>query len=57
MMEQDLIRRRSNAKQELNRGLGIMSMKERAELSGGNLSIDSDKGHGTIISASWPLQP
>ena len=46
-----------NAKQELNRGLGIMSMKERAELSGGILSIDSDKGHGTIISASWPLQP
>ena len=47
----------AQSKQELNRGLGIMSMKERAELSGGNLSIDSDKGQGTIISASWPLQP
>jgi PAS domain S-box-containing protein len=46
-----------NSKHALNRGLGIMSMKERAELSGGNLSIDSDRGQGTIISASWPLQP
>ena len=47
----------ANSKEELNRGFGIMSMKERAELSGGNLSIDSDRGQGTIISASWPLQP
>ena len=47
----------ANSKQALNRGLGIMSMKERAELSGGDLSIDSDRGQGTIISVSWPLQP
>ena len=46
-----------NSKQKLNKGLGIMSMKERAELSGGNLSIDSDRGKGTIISASWQVQP
>jgi len=46
-----------SSKQEPNRGLGIMSMQERTELSGGNLVIESARGQGTIISASWPLQP
>ena len=38
------------------RGLGLASMKERTELSGGSFAIDSAKGRGTIVRASWPLQ-
>jgi signal transduction histidine kinase len=37
------------------RGLGLDSMRERTELSGGSFSIESKKGQGTVISASWPL--
>ena len=37
------------------KGLGLTSMKERAELSGGSFSIDSVKGKGTVIRAVWPL--
>lgn len=38
------------------RGLGLASMKERTELSGGSLSIESTRGAGTIIRASWPCR-
>jgi signal transduction histidine kinase len=37
------------------RGLGLSSMRERVELSGGSFSIESAQGKGTIIRASWPL--
>ena len=37
-----------------NRGLGLSSMRERAEISGGLFSIESSKGSGTVIRASWP---
>ena len=37
------------------RGLGLAGMKERAELSGGTLSIKSQPGKGTRIQADWPL--
>jgi PAS domain S-box-containing protein len=37
------------------RGLGLSSMKERTELSGGSFGIESVKGAGTIVRASWPL--
>ena len=37
------------------RGLGLASMRERAEHSGGSFSIESMKGKGTHIRASWPL--
>jgi signal transduction histidine kinase len=37
------------------RGLGLTSMRERAELSGGSLKIESVKGAGTVICAKWPL--
>lgn len=37
------------------KGLGLGSMRERAELSGGIFSIESVSGKGTIIRASWPL--
>jgi PAS domain S-box-containing protein len=36
-------------------GLGLTSMKERAELSGGNLAVTSSPGAGTTVRASWPL--
>jgi len=39
------------------RGLGLTSMKERAEVSGGTFEIESREGKGTIIRVSWPLSP
>lgn len=36
-------------------GLGIAGMKERTHLSGGTLSIESAKGAGTVIRASWSI--
>jgi signal transduction histidine kinase len=36
------------------RGLGLSSMKERAELAGGLIAIKSVVGEGTIIHALWP---
>ena len=38
-----------------NCGLGLMSMKRRAELSGGSFQIDSYEGRGTFIKVRWPL--
>ena len=37
------------------RGLGLSSMRERTELSGGSFAIESADGKGTIIRARWPL--
>ncbi|MEJ2157419.1 MAG: PAS domain S-box protein [Desulfobacteraceae bacterium] len=36
-----------------NRGLGLSGMRERTELSGGRFKIESTKGKGTSIFASW----
>jgi PAS domain S-box-containing protein len=36
-------------------GLGLTSMQERLSLVGGDLSINSQRGHGTTIHASVPL--
>ena len=38
------------------RGLGLVSMKERAALSGGVCAIDSAKGRGTTVRATWPCE-
>jgi signal transduction histidine kinase len=38
------------------RGLGLSSMRERTELSGGSFTIESIKGKGTVIRASWPIK-
>ena len=38
-------------------GLGLTSMKERLKVLGGQLSIDSERGHGTVIRAVAPLCP
>jgi signal transduction histidine kinase len=37
------------------RGLGLSTMRERTELSGGTCSIESFKGAGTTIRCIWPL--
>ena len=37
------------------RGLGLASMRERTELSGGSFAIQSVKGEGTIVRALWPM--
>ncbi|MGO9311292.1 MAG: PAS domain S-box protein [Syntrophobacteraceae bacterium] len=36
--------------------LGLTSMRERAELTGGSFSITSAPGKGTTIRACWPIQ-
>jgi len=46
----DALARRGDAR----RGLGMQSMKERAELSGGTYTVTSAVGQGTKICASWP---
>ena len=40
---------------ETNGGVGLISMRERAELSGGSLVILSALRRGTVIRASWPV--
>lgn len=37
------------------RGLGLSTMRERAELSGGSFDVESVIGKGTLIRGSWPL--
>jgi PAS domain S-box-containing protein len=39
--------------QGLGQGIGLSSMKERARLSGGSISIQSRKGGGTAVTVSW----
>lgn len=36
-------------------GLGLGSMRERVEITGGNFSLESSVGKGTVISARWIL--
>ena len=39
----------------IRRGLGLSTMRERAELSGGSFEIESAIGKGTTVRVSWPL--
>jgi len=41
-------------KESTERGLGLASMRERTELSGGTFSIDSAPGKGTVVQVAWP---
>jgi signal transduction histidine kinase len=41
--------------ESVKRGLGLGSMRERAELSVGSFDIKSVEGRGTVIRASWPI--
>ena len=46
---------RTRSQEAGERGLGLLSMRERTELSGGSFAIESAEGKGTAIRASWPL--
>lgn len=41
-------------KDPYRRGMGLINMEERVELSGGSFAIESRRGVGTIVRASWP---
>ncbi len=38
----------------MRRGLGLSTMRERAQLSGGSFDVESTIGRGTVIRVSWP---
>ncbi len=40
--------------ESIRRGLGLSTMRERAELSGGSYQIESIQEEGTLVRASWP---
>jgi PAS domain S-box-containing protein len=42
------------ARKRIDTGLGLASMKERAELAGGTLVIESGRGAGTTVRGFWP---
>jgi len=44
------------SRESSERGLGLSSMRERVELTGGFFSIESNKGSGTLIRATWPIE-
>ena len=44
-----------SSRESSRKGLGLSSMKERVEFSGGSFSIESAKGKGTVIRAVWPV--
>jgi PAS domain S-box-containing protein len=44
-----------NRRKSFRKGLGLSSMRERAEISGGSLSLESKVGKGTVIKSSWCL--
>jgi signal transduction histidine kinase len=39
------------------KGLGLLSMEERAVLSAGRYELSSERGRGTRIRVTWPLRP
>jgi PAS domain S-box-containing protein len=41
--------------QNLSKGVGLSSMRERAELTGGRFSVESTLGKGTEVRVSWHL--
>jgi signal transduction histidine kinase len=45
------------APSQTQRGLGLSSMRERAELVGGSLAIESSPGQGTAVFLRIPLHP
>jgi len=46
---------KARAPEGITRGLGLESMRERTEFSGGAFVIESTQGKGTMIRASWSL--
>ena len=37
------------------RGVGLSSLRERTELSGGSFGVESTQGGGTIVRPRWPI--
>jgi PAS domain S-box-containing protein len=46
----------AHSSEDSRRGLGLVSMRERAEHSGGSFSIESEKGKGTVLRVTWPFE-
>jgi signal transduction histidine kinase len=44
-----------DVKETLRQGLGLVSVRERVELSNGSFSIESGKGKDTTLRAMWAL--
>jgi signal transduction histidine kinase len=42
--------------ESVRKRLGLGSMRERAEFSGGSFDIESVRGKGTVIRASWSIE-
>ncbi len=47
---------KASSRESTMRGLGLTSMKERTELSGGSFAMESAEGRGATIRALWPLR-
>ena len=45
---------KAQTREGTERGLGLASMRERTELSGGTFSIESTPGKGTVVRVAWP---
>jgi two-component system sensor histidine kinase UhpB len=39
---------------EARPGLGLSTMRERAEITGGRFALRAGKGGGTTVAVSWP---
>ncbi len=48
--------REAHSRKGTNKGLGLESMRERVELSGGFFSVESSEGAGTAITAEWATE-
>ena len=46
---------RAAGNEAIDRGFGLVSMRERVQLSGGRFAIESCLGQGTNICAQWPM--
>jgi signal transduction histidine kinase len=42
--------------ENVQRGMGLRTTKERAELSGGSFRVESAIGKGTVVRALWPVE-
>ena len=46
----------NRAAAQKNASLGLISMRERAEMLGGTFEIDAQHGNGTTVKAAVPLR-
>jgi signal transduction histidine kinase len=48
-------RGKMHTRESPRKGLGLISMQERTELSGGSFAFESGRKRGTVVRAVWPL--